>query len=376
MLMKPPPEPPLCSATAKPHAVSRGTTWLLLGLITSSCSASSCQQTYVPASAAPAAMVYQEDALGLNRYVTWERDIVFTDDAASSAIKVSFDSRGYVVADAGQSQVRVYSPSAKLIWARGRSGPGPAEFQRLRSALRTADGDVIALDNAGKLVIFDSAGTYRNTLRTGLMPTYGARLLDPNTLLISGRRAGELDSPLLHRFDLRTGTLQSSFFTVPPHDPRFDGAYRFNGWANATVIGPDTLAVVFALADTLYLQRFDGSSIGKLPLALRGFRAIQSPGPRNDSPEAEIEWRNSYTTMADVFAGPDHTVLVQYFNEKQVEPVWGLARVRIGAGRVEQQFEVPQALRLLGVSLPDHSLYFLRPDSLESVTWSVGRLAP
>ncbi|HET7234322.1 MAG TPA: hypothetical protein VFJ16_30190 [Longimicrobium sp.] len=320
-------------------------------------------------------MAYLSSGRGLDDYVDWKRDIVFRDTAASSAIKVFFDLAGYVVADGGQTRVRVYSPSAELIWSRGKPGPGPSEFMRLRSAVRTAGGEVIALDNAGKLVVYDSAGNYRTTLRTGLMPTYGVRLLDPSTLLISGRRAGDLDSPLLHLFDLRTGSVRSSFFTTPPHPPRFDAAYRFNGWANAAVIGRDTLAVVFALSDTLYLHRFDGSPIGKLPLRLRGFRPIRTPAPRNDSPEAEIEWRNSYTTMSDVFPGPDHSLFVQYFNEKQVELAWGLARVRLGAGGIEQEFDLPETLRLLGVSLPDYSLYFLRLDSLESVTWSVGQIA-
>lgn len=317
----------------------------------------------------------QAGAARLDDHVRWQREIVFEASEASSAVQVFFDPAGFVVADAGQGQVRAYSPAGGLLWAQGQTGPGPAEFQRLRAAVRTPAAEVLAVDNAGKLVVYAPDGSYQTTITTGLIPSYGALLLNDTTMLISGRKSGNAASPLLHTFDLRTRSIRSSFFTVPAHDPVFDEAYRFSGWANAAVVGNDSLAVVFALSDTLYLYRFDGSPISKHPLPLQHFRPVRQPGPRNASPEAEVEWRNSYTRISDVFPGPGNTVFIQYFNLQQVEPVWGLAQVELGADGVKRRFEVPKAPRLLGVSRPSHDLVFLQPETMDSVKWSVAQLA-
>ncbi|HEX6910560.1 MAG TPA: hypothetical protein VF142_09195, partial [Longimicrobium sp.] len=157
------------------------------------------------------------------------------------------------------------------------------------------------------------------------------------------------------------------------HDPAFDDAYQFSGWANAALVGRDSLAVVFPLSDTLYLYGTDGRELQKFRLSLDNYRRLREPGPQDGTPEAEIRWRNSYTRISQVLRGPGRSVYVQYFNLDGLEPVWGLARFSLDGGQLRKQFEVPQAHRLLGVSPRDFRHYFLRADLMESTVWSIGR---
>ena len=350
--------------------------FLCVGLLTTSCSASSCQSQYGAVSAAPASMAARPHSPTLDDYFGWHGRLVFSDDG-SNAVETSFDQHpGFVVADEGQSMVRVYSDDARLLWSVGGSGPGAKEFQRLQTALRNSHGDIIALDFMGKLAVFDSLGNLKRTLQTHLTPAYNAILLDDSTLLIGGRREGDNETALVHVFDLRTDSITHSFFKTPPHPQEFDYAYRFSGWASTVKLGGDTVAVTFALTDSLYLFRTNGERLAALPLGLDHFRVLQEPRPRDRSPEAEIAWRNSYTRLSGVFRAPDHSIYIQYGNLHVRQPVWGLARFELDAHQLVKQFEVPEALLLLGISPRTGNLYFLRDETMENTVWSIGKLLP
>lgn len=354
----------------RPRRLARG---CFLALITTSCSATSCQTTRGGAAEAYAAL--GANAPSIDEYVRWERELVFGDGAASGTIKVFLDAApGFVVADRGQAQIRVYSDDARLLWSAGHDGPGPQEYQGLVNAVRTSRGALVALDNAGKLVYYEPTGVVRRTVNTGLSPTNGIWLLNDSTLLISGRSAGDVRSPLLHVWNMKSDRIERSFFTVPPHDPAFDEAYRFSGWASAAVVSPDTIAVIYALADTVYLLRPDGTPISKHPIGLRYFHRVHEPEPRDQTEEAQTAWRNSYTRISEILRGPDGSLYVQYFNLQRLEPVWGVARLRLSDTGLETVFDVPRSPRLLGISPRNSRLFFLKADSLESVTWSVGQM--
>lgn len=356
--------------------VGSGGRWLVTTLlITVTCSAASCQ-SQVGTSGATAAVGTGSQATTLDDYVTWQRNLVFTDSAASASIQVYFDPKGgFVVADAGQSQIRTYSDDLQLLWSAGRSGEGPGEFDELRSAVRTSAQDVIALDNSGRLSFFSAQGHFKRTASTGLAPTSNSWLLNDSTLLISGRREGETNSPLLHVWDLRNDRVTASFFPTPPHDPKFDEAYRYSGWASATHFGGDSIAVLFPLVDSLYLYGTDGALLDKRELPLEQFVRLREPGPRDSTPEARVEWRNSYSRLSQVFRAPDGSLYVQYFKLAGLEPVWGIARFTVRRDGLRKMFEVNEAPRLLGISRRDSGLYFLRADLMESTVWSVAHLS-
>lgn len=345
----------------------------LLFAVAMSCTASSCQGSSVQMQASLGAQAHTTD---LDDYVTWDRDLVFSDSAVSGEITVFLDSAGgFVVADGGQAQVRVYDDNAQLQWSAGQRGEGPNDFNRLTSAVRTPGREVIAIDSRGKLVFYDSTGKHLLTTSTGLTLAYNGWLLNDSTLLISGRDVANPESPLLHLWNLRQGRITKSFFQTPPHDPRFDQAYQFSGWAYATLASDSTLAVVFPLSDTLYLYHVDGSPLGKHRLPLDNFRRMREPRARDDSPEARIAWRGSYTRIARVHGSEDGSLYVQYFNLEGLEPVWGISRVFVDRGRLHKSFEVARAHELLGISRRNSELYFLRADLLESTVWSVAHLS-
>jgi hypothetical protein len=348
---------------------------LSLALLTTLSTAASCQNV---ASRGVDGSLAIKSSPRLQDYVSIDRTISFPESPASSALEVYFDQApGFLVADGTptQPQIRAYDQDARLLWAVGQSGPGPREFQRLRSVVRNSSGDVIALDNAGRVSLWDRNGKWKQTYTTELTPTYNSVLINDSTLLISGRINGGSRSPLLHLFDLRRGRLTRSFFDVPPHPARFDDAYMFSGWANAAKLGGDTLGVIFALSDTLYLYRTNGTPISQRPLDLRYFLPLTEPGPRDDSPAAEVAWRSSYSRITQVFHAPDHSIYIQYGNFRGRERVWGLSRFEFTPqGTLDRTFEVPDAIRLLAISPRDGNLYFMNPESLEMVSWSVGHL--
>lgn len=361
---------------ATPPRLGARTGWVLLASLTASCSAASCQGSQGAAVGSSVTMQAGGGSEALDDHFAWEDSLVFTDSAASAAIQAYFDpAGGFVVADGGQAQLRVYTDEARLLWAAGRSGDGPGAFRQLRAAVRTSSQEVVALDNTGRLSTFDPAGKLLRTTSTGLDPAYNLWLLDDSTVLLSGRREEDKQTRLLHVWDLRRNQVRTSFFQTPSHDSVFDDAYQYSGWANAALVGRDTLAVVFPLSDTLYLYGTDGRALEKFALPLNHYRRLREPGPDDETPEAEIRWRNSYTRISQVFRAPDHSVYVQYFNLDGLEPVWGLARFSLDEGRLRKVFEVPQAHRLLGVAPRDSRHYFLRADLMESTVWSIGRLS-
>jgi hypothetical protein len=345
-------------------------------LLSASCTAASCQNGHLNTSQAAAAVGGQSSTDVLDDHVTRVRNIVFRDSTASAAVQVFLEpGGGFLVADAGQSQIRAYSAGEELLWTAGRSGEGPQEFKQLRFALRTSSGAVIALDITGKLSFFDAAGRFLRTVSTGLSPAYNFRLIDDSTLLLSGRLRGDLNTPLLHIWDLRSDSITASFFPVPAHDPAFDEAYRLNGWASVALLGGDSIAAIFPLSDTLYLFRTDGTEAGKLKLPLDYYVPIRTPGAENDTPEAEVAWRSSYSSLSQVFGSPDGSIFVQYYKSDGFEPVWGLSRFSLQNGRLEKEFEVVDSPRLLAISPRDSSLYFLSADDLESTEWFVASLS-
>ncbi len=345
---------------------------LLLALCTSSCSAA-CQAPPVAAGGA-LNMQMRAPAPKLSDVVDLMPDMrTFSGSVASAELDVYFDPRGgYIVADRGQNEVRAYAEPNNRLWAEGSAGPGPHEYIALGSAVRTANRQVIATDITGKLVVYDSMGKFQNTAPTGLQPLYSATVLDDNRLLLSGRRPGDPNTPLLHIWNIANRTIEKSFFPAPPHAPEFTSTYALIGWADAAVRG-NTVAAIFPLADTLYLFTANGDSLRKLPIPLEHFRRLREPGPRNDTPEANREWRNSFTVLSTIHWAADGTLYLPYFRPNDHLTVWGLARLRITDSGVRGLFDVANAQQFLGASPRSPDLFFIAADELESTSWSIGR---
>lgn len=286
--------------------------------------------------------------------------------------RVTPDPRGgFLVADSQEGQIRLYSSSGALLRHFGRVGRGPGEFRHVTAAARLPSGDIVAADMAGVLTIFDELGSrVLRTSRTPLGPLYSLAVLDEDHVALTGRIGGTPGSPLVHVWDLRAERLVRSFFRAPAPPPGFEGAYAFAGSADLAVRG-DTVAVVFALTDTIYLYERDGTPVGKVPWTARHFRPITKPMPRGVAPARFQRWTESFSAAAQLFWEPDGDFNVAFFDMIGHEATWRL----IHMDRSGSEFlEIPDAPKLLSITPTDSSLVFMRPGSEEPNLWSIAYL--
>ncbi len=308
----------------------------------------------------------------IDQVVTWRRDVRLEENArtinASPTVEPQADG-SFLVADALEQQLRFYAPDGRLRSTFGRRGSGPGEFQHLAAAVRLRDGGILAADMMGTLTRFDSTGRQVvQTWRSGLGPIYRMRVLDDSAIAIVGRRGGQMETPLVHVWSLPAERVSRSFFPAPQGGPGFAGAYAFTGFADGAVRG-DTLAVLFALQDTLRLFLRDGGPVGKLPLPFRSFRPMTDPPPPGMGDDFK-EWLGSYSVATAVYWLRDGSFLVQQMDQHGSERSYTLLHLpHDGRGG----WQVANSPELLAVA-PDGSLVFAKPGSEAPNEWSIGRL--
>lgn len=275
---------------------------------------------------------------------------------------------GFLVADGQEQQLRLYSPDGRLRGTFGRRGMGPGEFQHISRAIRLNDRRILVSDMGGTVATFDSTGTHLlHTARTGLVPLYRIAVIDDTLVAMSGRH-GSGDTPLIHVWNLASDRVIRRFFPAPQGPPGFAGAYAFSGFTAVRTRG-DTLAVMFALTDTIFLFRPDGSPAGRVPIRFRGFRRMSQPVPQGSDEEFQA-WRRTYSAASDLFWLRDGSFLVEYFDRDASEMHYGLLHMaRDGRGI----WEVPDAPYLLAVTSED-SLVFVTRGSDAPNQWSLANL--
>jgi hypothetical protein len=275
---------------------------------------------------------------------------------------------GYIVADPSESRVRLYSPRGKLLTQFGGKGSGPGEFERVAAAVRSPTGELLTFDMNGRLTVFDPTG--RRVLgiqQTPVAPLYHVALLDRNRVAITGRLGPLATSPLVHLWDFRRGRLVGSFFRPIPPTRDLESAYLFSGFTDVAV-RHDTLAVLFALADTLYLYDLNGRARGRLPLPFTGYRRLREPMPRTFSPLARRRWIEGFSTASHVYLKSDGTILVQFFDTEQGQPQWRLLGMRRDGRPL---FQIRNSPRLLALAGDANSLIFVHPGALVPSRWTI-----
>jgi WD40 repeat protein len=305
--------------------------------------------------------------------IEWQDSIRLeeTPDVINVSPHVNLDPLGgFIVADRREAQVRFYSPSGSLAGHVGRRGKGPGEFERPVAAVRLTSNEILAADMSGRITLFDSSG--RNVVRTQrvpLSPVYDLAVANDSLVVFTGRIVGAETTPLVHLWNVRTGEIVRSFFQPLPPFPELAAAYAFTGFADVAVRG-DTVAVGFALSDTLRFYNLQGRELKRSAIPFRGFRPLREPMPPSDQQEGIARWVETFSSLAQIHWTAQGTLLIQYFDMAGHEPQWRLVGLR---GDGTKLFELLESPRLLAVT-PDTSLVFANPSHDELNSWLVGRL--
>jgi hypothetical protein len=274
---------------------------------------------------------------------------------------------GFLVVDQREARARLYRDDGRLLRQFGRKGRGPGEFQRPIAGYELRGGHLLIADLANGLLQFASPDSLLSAAHPPLMPIYGVVPLSDSVALLAGRGTGTAPA-LLHVWNVSRGAPVRSFFTTPGDSIQRIAARNF-GWAGAAVRG-DTIAAVFALADTLYLFDLAGTRLRAIPLRIAGFRSMHElPGPAADDPVRLGRWLEQFVFLNSVFPLPDGTFLVQSERQRGTESEWNLLRVDTD-GRTS--FDLRNTPRLLAVR--GDRLYFADPAAEAPNRWIVARL--
>ena len=270
-----------------------------------------------------------------------------------------------VITDAEESQVRIYDRRGAFEALVGTRGRGPGEFQDPQVAVRVPSGRLVVGTLGGDLSVFDASNAFVETHSDVLDAITGATVI-PSTgrLLLVGSEKRERGShPLLHLFDVSSGTVLRSFF---PH-PTALGTYGHILMSIADLAAADAredqIVAVFGPETALHLFKDDGTFVRRVPFSLDAFRGLDAP--RRDEPLASgtvFEAQTSYSRFTRVvWAAPD-VVLLQYFDLLDVRS-WtvrhSLAAVRLDGTVL---FELTDTPRLFGHDAQTGHLFFQDPE--------------
>jgi hypothetical protein len=305
-------------------------------------------------------------------------DVEENDEVVNITPTLRVDGRGgFLVADAGESQIRRYSPEGKLLWFTGRRGQGPGEFYVVVTAARLASGQILAVDRNGRLTYFDAEGErVTRTAETRLMRVTDAEVVDDSTLLIAGvgEKLGDA-GPRLHVWSMDRNASKRSFF-APSERQRNRTAAIFGGYVMTALRG-DTIVSTFAASDTLYFHTLDGREAGKAALNSESFRRVprDEPGSMNNNRRKQAEWLSTMDFIAGVDWLPDGAVLVAYQGIEASQAMrrnWHLlAQDRGGARRWESRNVSSQ---VLGTDPGSRTVFFVPPEAEAPNRWTVARL--
>lgn len=311
----------------------------------------------------------------LDEVIRWGEPLLL-EDRHPTVITVlpvlSFEPAGtLLISDRSEQFVRRYRQDGRLIVQFGGEGDGPAEYRAVAGAARLGE-RIYAADRSGKVTVSRLDGTLVGTHTLPLSPVYEIQRFDDGTLIVAGRNPNSSETPLIHLWDVERQELTASFFSVPAHPARLAGAYEYAGIPNFAVHG-DTVAVSFALSDTLYRFTRSGQPLDKLPLPLRTYRRLTQPPPPPPDERAQVAWLESFSRISQIFATPNGSYLVQFFDRSGAETRWNLLHVTRSG---QPQFELRDSPRLIGVSPATGQLVFKDPQSLEPNRWVLASFAP
>ncbi len=315
----------------------------------------------------------------LDDVMVWERDVTLeeSEETINVTVRAAIDPHGgFLIADEREGFARRYDRDGRLLAQFGGKGPGPNEFPNLLSILRLPDGTLAAFDIFNRISFFDPAGEQLlRTTRTPVGPVHSVLLLNDSVAILGGHAAagGGADGARLHLWNLNADSILASFFSPPLASEAHVLADNTTGWASVDRLG-DTLAVVSALSDTVYLTSTSGERYAQISIPARGYRLLdprlRRPDPKGGTQEIR-RWLGSFSLNSDVF-WLGGTFIVQYQDRTGPQPKW---RFVVFGRDGRRKYEVIDSPKLLMVDRASGLLYFVAPESPTPNVWRVGRLA-
>ena len=311
----------------------------------------------------------------LDDVVAWAEPVTLEESAEviNVAISATLDPLGgFFVADAREGQFRRYAPDGSLLAAFGKKGKGPGEFERPVAAVRFASGEILAVDKFARAALFEQSGSELvQTYALPVGPVEDVEILNDSLVLVSAAPLGNRLGEQLHIWDRRSNSIVRSFFT-PPVDPAMQAEANMVA-ASFAAVRNDTIAAVFATADTVYLFDLEGRNIDKVPLPSSSFRPITNmPADMASNPRAPIQWASSFDLISAIEWTADGGWIVQYQTMDEAGNfMYRLVRVRRDGS---QAFEAVGTPRLLTTNAEVSLLYLVHPESETENRWATARL--
>ncbi len=228
----------------------------------------------------------------------------------SVAPMVSLDSGGgFLVADAAEHQVRVYSPQGKL---REVFGEGTARVDSIKSpgrALRLPGGDILVVNLAGPLTILPARQEEPSRfIPRSLRTARHAEILNDHEVLLVGSDTNPVAATLF-RLDLANGQYSEKYLAPPAHLDKwvttFMSAVRTSRWGNR-------IAAVHMLSDTLVIFDLAGREQKRVPIPIDPFMAPEGPLPDVTTAAEQHAWMAQFTMVMNLFWIEDNKLIVQW----------------------------------------------------------------
>ena len=225
-----------------------------------------------------------------------------------SGLALSRDGK-LALADASESNVKLFDPAGRLLHTLGRNGSGPAEFQQPRFPRFGADGRLFVGDGQlNRITEFDSGGAFRRTIELdGMTPLMGFALGPRNEFYLTGPGRG---GRLVHLADT-SGKTTGGFLLAdqarPVQQPD-SPLWRMLSQQWLADAGP-LLYVASTLSDSLWeLDPATGKSRSFRVLVPGYVQPRLPPAPPRGIAEITA-WQKSFHIAGTLLASPDLLVM-------------------------------------------------------------------
>lgn len=279
---------------------------------------------------------------------------------------------GFIVTDPDEQQVRLYSREGSLEASYGQEGSGPGEFRTPLVARRSTDGRIVVADvQLSRITVLDSSADATITQYRSPVPVPRdlVPLQQSRSYLLVARQTTDSSPTWIHRWQPDRDTVTESFFQSPLHG-RLQQLGASLGGIRIDRRG-DTLAIAFALTDTVYLYtKGQGDQFhvtDRIPIPFESFN-ITFPDPEaRTNPVARNEWLEETLVIDDLFWLSDGRFIVHTGRRRQAERQQGLLIMTRQGQKLLDDPDTPELLTIVG-----DTAYFEHPDHLAPNRWLFG----